>query len=529
MAMLLLQCKNKPTDSVAVRPNFVFIAIDDLNEFTTTLGQFPGNFLEKIYPNEVLRAKVVKRLTPNIERLAQSATVFEKAYCAAPLCGPSRTALLTGVPPHLSGYYKHDRHFRAYETLTGVTTLPQYLKENGYYTAGIGKVFHKGRSYLDRGYFSDWPDQLYSWNDWVEVYTGTSSGPDFDVELDETLSKYWKNPNKKSLNFTRFGITNVPREKSNDYLNAAFIADLIKNGEAERINLSQTKQKIVLPKDKPYFLACGLFAPHLPWVVPKEFVDMFPLQEMEIDESILEYVQNDLKDLSNSGKRVAENTHFEELIAFGQQLDGEGGDIYAWKAYIQAYLATIAFSDRNLGALLEAIEENPQKENTIVVLWSDHGYHIGDKNRTGKTTLWEAANHSNFMIYDPRISKENKKGRVKTPVSLQDIYPTIIALAGLDRPSHVHGYDISNMMYRSGHISRTAVLSTHQEGNHSIRTDELRFLRFKNGDVELYNMKDDPFEYHNLIDSTEHSRTIDSLNTMLNQILSLKASDYITE
>ncbi|MGM8361880.1 sulfatase [Flavobacterium sp. ARAG 55.4] len=506
-------------NSKTSKPNFVFIAVDDLNIYNSVLGNFPGNFLEKVYPNSTVRKSVVNRLTPNLSRLAEMGVTFDKAYSAAPLCGPSRTALLTGIPSHISGYYKHDQHFRGYQTLTDAVTLPQYLKDNGYFTSGIGKVFHKGRSYLDRGVFSDWPDQIYSWDKWVEVNSGTGSGSDFDMTQPEELSKYWENPNKKSENFTRFGITNVPIKQSNDYLNAKHISDLILKGKSQITDVFGKTQLVEVPNNKPYFLACGLFAPHLPWVSPKEFIEKFPLDEMQINKELIAWVKKDLEDLSASGKKVTSQTHFDELLEYGKKLDGENGDINAWKAYLQAYLAVIAYSDYNIGVLVDAIEKNPRKDNTIVVLWSDHGYHVGDKNRTGKTTLWEAANHCNLIILDP-TRKESSSGKIaKSPVSLQDLYPTIVSLAGLERPKNVYGTDLSPILYDVKANRGTPVLSTHEEGNHTLRTDQYRFLRFKNGDTELYDMIKDPFELKNLANVSKFSKVIADFNRELDVIL----------
>ncbi|MCV9389256.1 sulfatase [Reichenbachiella ulvae] len=500
-------------------PNFLFIAVDDLNIYNSPMGNYPGNFLEKIYPSKMKRSEVIQRLTPNLDRLGQQSMIFNRAFSAAPLCGPSRTALLTGTPPHVSGYYQHDQHFRGYSSLTNVVTLPQHLKNNGYYTVGIGKVFHKGRSYLDRGVFSDWPDQLYSWSEWVEVHSGTAAGPDYEFDKSETPSRYWESDGKRSHNYTRFGSTSVPREKANDYLNAQFIADLIVKGEAIRQDLHGKERNLTLPQDKPFFLACGLFAPHLPWVVPQEYLDMFPIDEMAIDQDLLDWIESDLKDLSAYGQNKTRNTHMDELRRFGIELDGKGGDMNAWKAYLQAYLATIAYSDRNIGVLVDAIEQNPQKDNTVVMLWSDHGYHVGDKNRSGKVTLWEAANHCNLIIRDPRIKESTEGKRAETPVSLQDLYPTVVSLADLDKPEHVHGVDLSLILKNSKEERGQPVLNTNGKDNHALRTDGFRYIRFRNGDQELYDLEKDPFEEINLAKSEKHQELLNSLYQQLNEML----------
>ncbi|MEM9986709.1 MAG: sulfatase, partial [Bacteroidota bacterium] len=523
LVWLLLSCtpqeqerQASPTES---RPNFLFIAIDDLNVYNAPLGELPMSFLQKVYPDSTLRAEVLDRLTPNLQRLADQALTFERTYCAAPLCGPSRTALLTGVPPHVSGYYQHDQHFRGYPSLTDVVTLPQYLRRNGYFTAGLGKVFHKSQSYLDRGVFSDWPDQIYSWDHWVETHIGVGPSPVAEASPQEQTSPYWPRGDKPARHFTRFGRSQLPREQSNDYYNAQFISQLILNGQAELIDRHGQTQRVSLPSEQPYFLACGLFAPHLPWVVPDEYWDLFPPAEMAIDRELLQWLEEDLRDLSPSGLRLAMHSPFVELREHAQTLDPEKGEIAAWRTVFQAYLATVAWSDRNLALLVDAIEQNPQKDNTVVILWSDHGYHLGDKSREGKVTLWEAANHCNLMMLDPREANQHAGKRSPALCSLQDLYPTIVSLAGLDRPRHVHGQDLSALLNDPQMDWPHSVLSTNGEGNHSLRTEQFRYLRYRNGDQELYDLKADPLEVHNLALDPAYAATLHQLEQALEQSL----------
>jgi arylsulfatase A-like enzyme len=286
---------------------------------------------------------------------------------------------------------------------------------------------------------------------------------------------------------------------------------------------------VTLPEDKPYFLACGLFAPHLPWVVPQEFHDLFPREEMGISKELLEWVRTDLQDLSASGKRMTRNTGFTRLIERGLDMDGEGGDINAWKAAFQAYLATVAYSDRNVGLLLDAISRSPERDHTVVVLWSDHGYHIGDKNRTGKTTLWEAANHCNLIIHLPWADAKNGGVEIDHPVSLQEVYPTVVSLAGLSRPSHIHGYNLEPLLEEPSMTWNQPVLNTNGEGDHAIRTRDFRYLRYSNGDRELYDLRKDPFEYNNLAGDLTFAPLLDSLDNLLEIALEKGPGEYDPE
>lgn len=514
------------TQKVSDHPNFIFIAVDDLNIYNSILGEEPESFLKKIYPHASKRKTVLKRLTPNLDRLAKQSLVFSHTYSAAPLCGPSRTALLTGVPPHVSGYYQHDRHFRAYKTLTKITTLPQLLKKNGYYTVGTGKVFHKGRSYLDRGYFSDWPDRLYSWSDWVETHSGTGSRVRTAKPVKESVSKYWYDNEGKAPRFSRFGVTSVTTEQSNDYINAQFAAELITKGRATLKDVYGETRQIELPENQPYFIAAGIFAPHLPWIVEQKYYDLFPLSDMNITRALRDWVKSDINDLSGNRQQFITGSHFNKMLGQGVDQEGIEGDLNAWKAFVQAYLATIAYADTVLGSLIDAIENNPQRDNTVVVLWSDHGYHLGDKGREGKATLWESANRANMMILDPRLKTHHAGKRTRATVSLQDIYPTLIRRAGIARPKHLHGYDLSPLLQNPGMHWPHGVLNTHGEGNHALRTSQYRYIRYQSGERELYKIDEDAYEENNLIKDQAFKKVAAALDKQLEDRLSMKGLQY---
>jgi arylsulfatase A-like enzyme len=296
-------------------------------------------------------------------------------------------------------------------------------------------------------------------------------------------------------------------------------------GESTITDFRNRERNIELPADKPFFLAAGIFAPHLPWVVEQEYYDLFPQSEMAIDRALLNWIEGTLKDLPPSGQRWTQNTGFTRLLEFGLKVDGEGGDINAWRAKFQAYLATVAYADRCIGVLLEAIESNPRKDNTVVILWSDHGYHIGDHMREGKTTLWEAANLSNILVIDPRAPESAGK-RSQTPISLQDLYPTVAGMAGLGRPGHVHGNNIAPLLGDPSQSWDGAVLNTHGENNHAIRTERYRYIRYANGDQELYDMQADPFETTNMAADESHAALLAELNAELDNLLSREPGDF---
>ena len=276
------------------KPNILFIAIDDLNVFNTAMGNSPDSFLHKVYPDDAKRQAVLSRLTPNLEKLSKMSVTFDRAYTASPLCGPPRTALLTGVPAHMSGYYQHDKHFRYYETLKEVVTLPQYFKSKGYHTVGTGKVFHKGKSEEHKGFFSEWPDQSYSWSEWIEADSGTGGAMPDGKKRTVNLSKFWP---PGGLGFTKFGTHNVPTELSHDYLNTQYAAEMILNRKATLTDHKGNAMTTTLPDGKPWFLAVGIFAPHLPFITEQKYVDLFPQEEMAIDRDLMNWMKKLSKEI----------------------------------------------------------------------------------------------------------------------------------------------------------------------------------------------------------------------------------------
>ncbi|GEA12231.1 sulfatase-like hydrolase/transferase [Alteromonas sp. KUL49] len=514
LTLCLFMCLSFVAKSEEVQPNFLFIAVDDLNVFNTAMQHHESSFLQRVYPDETSRQQVYDRLTPNLASLAHKGVTFNYAYSAAPLCGPSRTALLTGVPPHISGYDNHQKHFRHHESLANVVTLPQYLRRNGYFTAGVGKVFHKGRAVYEKGHFNDWPDRLFSWDEWLEMYVGNGNQSGLSPSARETLSPYYLGDEKS---YKRFGITEVQTEFSNDYRNMEFVAELLLNGESSRVDANGEQRTVVLPKDKPFFLAAGMFAPHLPFVAEQKYFDLFPQNEMAINGEFVEQLVDEVSGLSTGADKLVRDSSFVQLLA-QNEARGSGLGVAAFKAKLQAYLATIAYADQSIGVLLNAIDEHPLSSNTVVILWSDHGYHLGDKLREGKITLWEPANLANLIIIDPRASDAMQR-TTDVKVSLQDLYPTIVELAGLSIPRHVHGTSLVDVINNDESNWENAVLNTNGLGNHAVRTDEYRYIRYRDGSEELFNMVNDPFEIDNLVSSAESKEQLDSHRRLLDRLL----------
>lgn len=513
-------CKIRQSEKeeTSVKNNVLFIAIDDLFTSIGISQDMEGSFLKTIYPDAKVRQRVAARLTPNIDKLANEGRQFTNAMTQSPLCGPSRTGILTGIPAHASGYYGHGKNFRAYKTLKNVVTLPQYLKSNGYFTAGLGKIFHRNntQSLTDEG---DWSDERFSWSKWI------SSGGGADLEGGEHSEM---SPGKDA-GHVRFGASDGLTEKARDWQNSNFTATLLRTGQAT-IDDKFTKkdETIVLPSDKPFFLASGIFRPHLPFYAPQKYFDMFPTAEMKIDEALLELVTNDIKDLPEAGLKWTQLTNgmFYEILSRGEEVGGKAGRIEAWKQCVQAYLACVAFADDCVGEILNGLENSPYKNNTAVVLWSDHGFFMGGKARIAKQCLWREALNSNLIIKLPNNQKQRGVPS-KEYVQLTDMYATIASLCGLEKPKHVMGEDLSDLVKNpNAKLKRQYAYSTYMEGNHAIYNDQYKYIRYKNGDIEFYDMKADINEYKNLAKNAEYKHLITSMNAELNRQLQIGLQNH---
>lgn len=475
------------------RPNFLFLAVDDLNDFSGYASEEPGNFLQVIYPDAEVRANVVKRLTPNLNRLASMSAPFVRAYCPSALCGPSRTSLMTGVPPHRSGYYGHKTHFRTYDTLKNAITLPQQLKANGYFTTGLGKLFHKPTGNANGPIKNDWADARNSWSVWLNHATGCNGGQP---------GKY-SPPNGGNM---VFGRSRLKLKQSGDWLAADFAAQLLENGKATMTEDGRRGKpgpaSVSLPDDKPFFLGCGLFRPHLPFYAPDRFFDLFPTDQMTgLNRETLDAIIADLDDLPEGEKKFTDFRSGKMRVVMDHAKSlGPDEQIPGWRAMVQSYLACVAFADTCIGRIIEGYEASPYRDNTIIFLWSDHGYHMGSKFHIAKQALWEEANRVQFIVHDPR-TPGCCDGKLRHQlVSLNDLYPTICDLAGCDVGPQVEvGRSIVSLMQNSEAAPvHPHLFMTYMKGNNSIRTATHRLNRYSNSDVTLYDMQADPKQLTNL-------------------------------
>ncbi len=424
------------SQSRARKQNVLFIAVDDLNDWVGCLGGHPDT------------------KTPNIDRLIARGLNFTRAYCAAPVCNPSRASLMTGIRPSTHGVYENQQPMRESPVLKNAVTLTEHFMANGYRAIGGGKIFHGG-----------YPDPP-SWNDYFPSQTQNQP------PKPKPPKRPW-NGIPKSANFD-WGPLENPDSDMGDYKTVDWVS-------------SQLQQK----HDKPFFLACGIYKPHLEWFVPKKYYDEFPLDKVTLPT----IKEDDLDDVPAVGKWLALRSGDQQRIV---------RDAGKYREAVQAYLAAIAFADAQVGRVLDALDKSAYATNTIIVLWSDHGWHLGQKMHWRKFALWEEATHNLFGIVAPGITKPNS--RCDRVVSLIDIYPTLIDICGLPTREGLEGQSLLPLLKNPGQKWDRPALTTYLRGNHSIRDERYRYIRYNDGGEELYDHDNDPHEWTNLAGKSEYAQ-----------------------
>lgn len=443
-------------DEIDKRPNVLFLAVDDLNDWIGVLG---GHAQAK---------------TPHLDGLANSGVLFEAAYCAAPLCHPSRTAIMTGLRSSTTGIYGNKTWFREHSDFSDVVTLPQYFRKHGYKAWTGGKIFHQAF-----GKFSD----PASWDGQYSTNMGTQAPP---VEQRYKHGLKDRFENKILARLIDWGPIDVPKEETRDWKTAAGAATFL---EQEH--------------EKPFFLACGIYRPHLPWYAPKEFFAMHPLDKIEEPP----FLETDLEDIPVRGKVMA-GVEFDIIRKAGK-----------WKEGIQGYLASTSFADACIGHVLTALNNSRYKNNTLIVLWGDHGYHIGDKHHWAKSALWQQTARTPLMVKLPKGMKGLAGEVCKRPVSLVDLYPTLIDLCGLPERDGLDGRSFAKLVHEPGASWPYPAVITHSPHwhgvNHAVRSDRYYYIRYRDGGEELYDMLTDPNQWNNLAGESGYADQIERLQKWL--------------
>lgn len=418
-------------------PNVVFIAIDDLNDWLGCMKTHP----------------MVK--TPHIDALAARGTLFTNAHCSSVLCNPSRTSVMIGLRPTTTGIYGLKPWFRDVPEFADHATLPQHFANHGYRTLTTGKIHHEWRR----------------------------PGPNdkhIEFEVAGPAGGLGARPPKKLIGDTPFGNHNLmdwgvwPPDnddtKTADYQVAKWAAKQISSPPEG--------------DDRPFFLAAGFFFPHVPCYATQKWFDLYP-----DDESILPIIpENDRADTPRSSWWI--HWALPEPRLRWLQENNEHINL------VRSYLACISFIDSLVGTIVAAVDESGQADNTIIVLWSDHGYHLGEKDISGKNTLWARSTRVPLLFAGPGITPSQVSNR---PAELLDMYPTLSELAKLPAPAHdLEGLSLIPQLRDANAPRDRPALSNHNQGNHAVITEDWRFIRYVDGAEELYDVRNDPHEWTNL-------------------------------
>ncbi len=418
------------------RPDVLFIAIDDLNDWI--------QLLDKDAPIR----------TPNLERLAARGVLFTRAYTASPACNPSRVAVLTGLRPSTSGVYGNKTDWR--RALPEATTLPQRFMAAGYDVEGAGKVFHHHYG----GAFHDKPS--------FHKFQPLPDPPDSPM------------PPAKLNRLAWYGSPNTDwgpwPEQEKDHVDVRTVDYCIERLRAKR--------------DRPLFLACGIFRPHMPFFAPRRWFAEYPKESVVLPK----LKEDDTADIPAGGRKLLEQKAWFWRGMQKAETETPG----AWRDAVRAYQVCATFADAQVGRLLEALDASGRADRTVIALWSDHGYHLGEKTHWEKFALWEKTTHVPLIVVAPGIAKPGSScGR---PVDLTAIYPTLLDVCGLPPAPDGDGVSLVPLLRDPNAAWERPAVMTYQRDNHAARSERWRYIRYADGTEELYDHANDPNEWSNLAD-----------------------------
>ena len=441
------------------RPNVLFLAVDDMNDF---VGCLPSR------PNAI---------TPNIDRLAARGVNFTNAHTAGVFCAPSRAAIFSGQYASTTGCYTTPNYFVHHPEIESLQTS---FAKAGYTTLGAGKLFHHPAGAIDQ---RDWTsfflrNQFQREGGWA-LESWSSDTP---VPQPFPASVYNKGKQITGGLFLEWGA--IPNDQEEQM--------------ADTIRANWAVEQLGRKHDKPFFLACGFYAPHYPNYCPQKYFDMYSRDAIETPA----FKEDDLDDLPDKIRKQRQNRkafHYDKLVAMG-----------AWKDALHGYLACTSYADAMVGRILDALESSPYADNTIVVLWSDHGYHLGEKGQWGKHTLWERTSNVPFVWAGPGVAKGAK---TDVTVSLIDIYPTLVEQCQLPSPQQpLEGVSLASTLKEPAKANdRNVYLPYMNPGEYAIINRDWRFIHYDDKNQELYHLTEDPHEWNNLVLESQSAKIIKEL------------------
>lgn len=399
--------------------------------------------------------------TPNIDALARRGVSFTNAYAAAPVCNPSRAAMFSGKRPSTTGIYDNVHDWRPH--LSPALMLPTRFRNAGYLVAGSGKLYHHGYDRrADWGQYAPFPVSQ----------KGTDCGTNAVTAADGLI---------------KYAISACSDSQTSDYRNVQWMIDRLKE-----------------TRSQPFFFGLGIWLPHLWWYAPKSYYDLYPRTSVQLPP----YLATDLNDVPPAGKSMAQKaSDHDAILAAGTQ---------HWRDLVRAYLAAVSFADAQVGRVMAALDASPYRDNTIVVLLSDHGWHLGEKRHWQKYTLWEEATRVPYIWVVPGVTGANQK--VAAPVDLMSLYPTLMDLAGLSIPAHVEGASVKSLLVNPGASRNVPAITTYKLQNHAVRTGPWRYIRYKDGSEELYDHTGDENEWTNLAGRADMAQRKAELRQLLPKV-----------
>ncbi len=451
-------------------PNILMVVFDDLNDYVGAFGD-------------------TNAITPNLDSFAADGLRFNRAYCQYPVCGPSRASFMTSLYPETSGVLDNESHIRALRP--DAVNLQEYFKEAGYWTASAGKIFHGFCNIAECGistYAADW---------------FRNAEDPFRKKLDRQFVREVGpiKENKEDYNaFMKENFINPERVVQ------AVATDLKdedhKDGRTATRISSYLKEKPF--GDKPFFLACGFAKPHVPFFAPKKYFDMYPVDNLQFDDVPVD----DWKDKPKAAI-------YKKYEGYGATFEKNDRELRA--KWLQAYLACISLADAQFGRVMEALEESGYADNTIVILFGDHGYHIGEHYLYGKVTLFEESARVPFVVRVPGMTRPGTE--TQSFAELLDVYPTLTELCKLKTPSHVEGKSLVPVLKNPNATVRDSVYTVVRRPGmvaQSIRHKNWRYAEWGSPDeAELYDLAKDPDEYHNLVENPEYKEVVKQLHKMM--------------
>jgi arylsulfatase A-like enzyme len=446
-------------DAPGKAPNVIFIATDDLNDWVGPLDS------------------PIKAKTPHLDRLAARGVTFLHAQACGAFCAPSRSALFTGRHPSTTGAYTTQVYWRDHPELR---PLQVALQEAGYRTYGTGKLFHHPAGYLDQ-------------RGWTDFHVRTQAQREAGWPVDSWLQGA---PLPTPMPYSRF--TREQRSISDrTFMEYAPLPNEVEKDMADTQQTDWAIRMVQRSHDQPFFIALGLYAPHFPNYAPQKYYDLYPLDEIRLPP----IKEDDSADLPPPVRRFMDNRK--------KNIHDKLNELGEMKEVLRAYLACVSYADAMLGRVLDALEASPERDNTLVIFWSDQGYHHGEKGHWGKHTLWDRTGHIPFIWAGPGIVRQ---GKVAAPVSAIDLYPTLVDLCRLAPDSGLEGQSLAGTLRDCSKAKdRDVLLCDINPGGYALVNSQWRYIHYADGSEELYDLSKDRNEWFNLAGEGKYRPVMDEI------------------